>query len=377
MSRMFIFLAPLLLILVISCNPHKKDEARSGGEAGFDEDVEFLGKYTEVCVLCSVDDHMRIAIAPQWQGTVMTSCTTLGQLTSHGDVAYDTIEWNKSENSANRNLSIPLNQWGGEDRLTLWDGLPGTCCSPHPLALQTVSQPARTNAGDDTLFRYEAEGSRPADRADVRSFRVERAVQILGKSKVAMMLGIPLSSTIRSVAFLSTNVVRNTGSQPWDQQHGWFNLGLSGSVKPGPGQTLIVPCQGQQTGTPAPAGSRFLGDRLLIRSNGRLDLDESLFKSRENQTTGNYDAVRGVLTLVVSEQTTVAGVPCTSLENAAPAVAVQPGEAIERLRTTLHFQGTPNELDLIARQMLHLSITEISTAFDPVSEVNPPPSPEH
>jgi hypothetical protein len=377
MSRMLIFLAPLLLMQVISCNSKKKEKAQSDGDAGFNEDIDFLGKYTEICVLGSADDHMRVAIAPLWQGTVMTSCTSLGQLTSHGAVAYDAIEKNQSENSVNHNSSNPLNPWGGEDRLTVWDGLPGTCSSPHELSLQTVSHSAPANAEDDTLFRFEAVGSRPADGTGVRSFRVERAVQILGISKVAMLLGLPLSSTIRSVAFISTNVVRNTGPQPWDRQHGWFSLGLSGSVRPGPGQTLIVPCQARQRETPAPAGGRYLRDKLLIRSNGRLDLDEGLFKSRESQIVGNYDAVRGVLTLVESGPLTVAGMPSSGLENAAPSVAVQPGEAIERVRTTLHFQGPPAELDQIARKVLHLSIAEISTAFDPVRGDNPPPQPKH
>src|SRR3990170_4371077 len=74
----------------------------------FGEDVAFLKKYTEVVVLLDKSGKAKVAIAPAWQGRVMTS-------TARGDRGQS-FGWINRELIASGKLLPHINVFGGEDR---------------------------------------------------------------------------------------------------------------------------------------------------------------------------------------------------------------------------------------------------------------------
>jgi hypothetical protein len=79
--------------------------------ASFVDDIEFLRKHTEVIVLSSKDGQSKVAVAPAWQGRVMTS-------TAGGD-SGDGFGWINRELIASGKLQPHINVFGGEDRFWL------------------------------------------------------------------------------------------------------------------------------------------------------------------------------------------------------------------------------------------------------------------
>ena len=51
------------------------------------------------------------------------------------------------------------------------------------------------------------------------------------------------------------------------------------------------------------------------------------------------------------------------LESLSPAVALKPGQSIEHMQRTFHFEGDEQQLDQIARSVLGVSLREINTAL--------------
>jgi len=55
--------------------------------------------------------------------------------------------------------------------------------------------------------------------------------------------------------------------------------------------------------------------------------------------------------------------PFYELETSSPAAALNPGESLSHVHTTIHLQGEEKDLDPIARKILGVSLEEIKQAF--------------
>src|SRR5687768_6033931 len=77
----------------------------------FGADVAFLRQYTDVIVLRDAHGTAQVALAPAWQGRVMTS-TTAGE-------AGRSFGWINRELIASRTVQPHINVFGGEDRFWL------------------------------------------------------------------------------------------------------------------------------------------------------------------------------------------------------------------------------------------------------------------
>src|SRR5882757_2555257 len=79
--------------------------------ATFADDLAFLRKHTSVVLLADTAGQAQVAVAPAWQGRVMTSTAGGGTGTSYGWVNRDLIASGKF---------VPhINVFGGEDRFWL------------------------------------------------------------------------------------------------------------------------------------------------------------------------------------------------------------------------------------------------------------------
>ena len=84
---------------------------RSAAPPGFADEVAFLKHYVDVIVLSDERGSAKVAVAPAWQGRVMTS-------TAGGD-AGASFGWINRELIASGKLQPHINVFGGEDRFWL------------------------------------------------------------------------------------------------------------------------------------------------------------------------------------------------------------------------------------------------------------------
>jgi hypothetical protein len=363
------FMIPALLALLVSACDRRSDVGTAEDKAlTFNEDVKFLEAHATVSVLSCPVTSTRVAVVPQLLGAVMTSCPSLENGDSFGFVGYNAIERDSSLQSENPNsVNVPHDD-GGIDLLELVNGRPkGSSSGPGQMVVRPTPASKGSAAGEETRFQFEADGEISGDPAFPRPFHLERVVQILNKGTVATILGTPVSSTIRSVAVRTSNLLRNTGKQPWDAERGWVGLRLRGSVKPAGGQILVVPVPEASRPPQLAPGSgdscSYRDGTAFLKSSGSLDAGNDLFESRADHLVGLYDATRGILTFVQIKPATAAGVEFDHADRLPPPVPIAPGETIEQTRTTIHFEGGRSELDQIARQVLGVSLAEIETAF--------------
>lgn len=359
---------PALLALLVSACDRRGDVGKTEDNLlSFNEDVKFLEAHATVSVLSCPVTSTRVAVVPQLMGAVMTSCPSLENGDSFGFVGYNAIERDSSLQSENPNSMNAAHDEGGIDLLDLVNGRPeGNSSGPGQMVVRATPASKRP-AGEETRFQFEADGEIAGDPGSSRLFHLERVVQILNKGTVATILGTPVSSTIRSVAIRTSNLLRNTGKQPWDAERGWVGLRLRGSVKPGAGQILVVPVPEARRPPELAPGSGdsccYRDGTAFLKSSGSLDAGNDLFESKADRLVGLYDARRGILTLVQIKPATAAGVEFDHPDRLPPPVPIAPGETIEQTRTTIHFEGGRSELDPIARQVLGVSLAEIETVF--------------
>ena len=55
--------------------------------------------------------------------------------------------------------------------------------------------------------------------------------------------------------------------------------------------------------------------------------------------------------------------PFYEVESSSPSLPLQPGQSITHIQSTVHFEGTAEQLDPISRAALGVSIAEITAAF--------------
>ena len=79
--------------------------------ASFGADLAFLKRHTSVITLADETGRAQVAVAPAWQGRVMTSTAGGSDGPSFG--------WINRELIASRTLQPHMNAFGGEDRLWL------------------------------------------------------------------------------------------------------------------------------------------------------------------------------------------------------------------------------------------------------------------
>ncbi len=89
------------------------------GAANFGDDSTFLKQHTELIVLSANKGQSKVAVAPGWQGRVMTSSAQGNDGHSFG--------WINRELIASGKLQPHMNAFGGEDRF--WLGPEGGQCS--------------------------------------------------------------------------------------------------------------------------------------------------------------------------------------------------------------------------------------------------------
>ena len=377
----------------------------------FGDDVAFLRAHTDIIVLKDGRHAAQIALAPAWQGRVMTSTTS-------GDSGHS-FGWINRELITSGQPAPHMNAFGGEDRL--WLGPEGGQYSIYfskgtafdyahwfvPAALDTRSFHTVSRSSNRATFRSDfALTNYSGTRFDVT---VRREVKLLEPQTAWNDLGVPPAKRVSLVAYESNNTLINAGRAPWTKETGVLSIWILGMFAPSPSARIVVPIKaGPESDLGVKVTSDYFGaippERLkvteravFLRADGEFRSKIGINPRRSLGKVASYDADHGVLTIVQFNQPSEVSDYVNSLwrhqqnpyggdaanayndgpptpgakplgpffevESSSPAAVLSPGGSIEHTHRTIHLAGPEGELDRVARAVLGVSLTEIRAAF--------------
>jgi hypothetical protein len=383
----------------------------SAGAASFGDDAAFLKSHTDLIVLSDDKGLAKVAVAPAWQGRVMTSTA--------GADAGPSFGWINRELIASGKLVPHMNAFGGEDRF--WMGPEGGQFSiffakgtkfefndwftpavfdtlPYKVVRQSKDQAVFAN--EFTLTNYSGTQFEVA---------VNRVVRLLGTKAAWQKLGVKPSADVSLVAYETDNKITNAGKQAWRKDTGLLSIWILGMFTPSPGATIVVPIKpGPESELGVKVTSDYFGavppDRLVVKddviyfsADGKYRSKIGMNPKRSKGVSGSYDADNKVLTIV--QYTVPAGAtdyvnslwklqdnpyggdaancyndgpptpgakpmgPFFELESSSPAAALAPGKSLSHIHRTIHLSGSESALDSVARATLGVSLADIKAGL--------------
>ena len=373
----------------------------------FGDDVAFLQSHTPIVVLTSDDGRAQVAVAPGYQGRVMTSSADGRDGTSYGYLHRPGI----SAGVRQPHMTV----LGGEDRF--WRGPeggqyglyfpPGATFdnehwqTPEPIdwgGWPVVSQQPREVAFQKAMTVTNQSGTQ-------FKLRVDRAVRLLDGPAVAAALQQTPAAGLHVVAYESDNRITNTGKTAWERKTGLISIWILGMMRPSPQTTVVIPfVAGTEQARGPVVNDKYFGaipaDRLHVcdgaiffRGDGRKRGKIGVPRPRARDAAGSYDPASRVLTLIQftlpddardyvnsmwehQAQPFNGDVvnsyndgplgpgqpplgPFYELESSSPAAALAPGASIRHVHRTIHLQGAEADLDPVARAVLGVSLQQI------------------
>lgn len=215
----------LLLCLclgVISCGGKKGNNMETFEKGTFGYDLNYLAKKDSVILLRANDGKAQVVVSPKYQAKVFTSTTDGNTGKSLGYLNYKALEA--------ENFDEHMNGYGGENRL--WLGpeggkysiyfKPGTeqvydnWHTPKPFDIEawnvvSASDKSVSMSKDMEVTNY---------LGNLFQVKIDRNISIVEPSEIASLLGIELSPSIKTVGYLTDNVLINNGNTEWTEATG-------------------------------------------------------------------------------------------------------------------------------------------------------------
>ena len=400
----------MLMIALASCGATDRGE-RIPPDSPFDEDVEFLKKYSEVMVLTEPSGKSRIAVMPGLQARVMTSTAGPPQNLSYGWINRAFFEAGDT--------SIHMNAFGGEERI--WLGPEGGQFSiffdkDSAFTFDNWHTPRLIDLEAYDLIEQTAHSATFEKSATLRNYsgtvfhlRIQRGIRVLGADEALKKLGLTPAKDVALVSYETLNRLENRGQSAWRKESGLLSIWLLGMFNPSPGLTMVIPyVKGPASSLGPVVNDDYFGkvpeDRLKVadsviyfKGDGKYRSKIGLSPERARNIMGSYDPSGNTLTIVTFTKGAPGDVyvnskwemqdepfkgdvvnayndgppapgakpmgPFYELESSSPARELQPGEHIEHIQTTYHFHGEESALEPIAKALLGVSIGEIKAAF--------------
>jgi hypothetical protein len=379
--------------------------------ASFGDDTAFLKEYIELIVLSDRNGVGKVAVAPAWQGRVMTS-------TAGGD-AGPSFGWINRELIASKKIQPHINVFGGEDRF--WLGPEGGQFSIFfakgaKFELADWQTPAAIDTLPFQVVRQSRDRAVFASKFSLTNYTgtkfevaVNREVRVLDSDTAWKRLGVQPAKDVSLVAFESDNQITNAGKNAWEKETGLLSVWILGMFNPSPSATIVVPIhEGPEAELGVKVTSDYFGsippERLVVKdsviyfaADGEYRSKIGISPKRSKAVLGSYDADNRILTIVQFSQR--AGVadyvnslwklqdnpyggdaansyndgppspgakplgPFYELESSSPAAALAPGKSLSHVHRTIHLVGAEAALDAVARTTLGVSLAEISSAL--------------
>ena len=379
--------------------------------ASFGDDAAFLKSHTELIVLSDEQGLAKVAVAPAWQGRVMTSTA--------GADAGPSFGWINRELIASGKLLQHMNAFGGEDRF--WMGPEGGQFSIFfakgakfefadwftPAAFDTLPFKVVRQARDKAVFASEFSLTNySGTRFEVA---VNREVRLLSTKAAWQKLGVKPSGDVTLVAYESDNKITNAGKNAWKKDTGLLSIWILCMFTPSPSATIVVPIKaGLESELGVKVTSDYFGqvppDRLVVKDNviyfsadGKYRSKIGINPKRSKGVSGSYDADNKVLT--IAQYNVPAGVtdyvnslwklqdnpfggdaancyndgpatpgakpmgPFYEIESSSQAAALAPGKSLSHIHRTVHLSGPELALDKVAQATLGVSLADIKAGL--------------
>lgn len=388
----------------------------------YEEDVAFLKKHTAIVELSA--GGSRVAIAPAYQGRVMTSAAAGPASPAFGWINPEVIATGIKPEAERADLAKHIHVFGGEERLWFGpEGGPFALFFPPKVeqvfanwktppvmdteAFEAVGKPSATEATFAKSFQL------PNRAGSIFSMDVRRTITLASGTELAEILGKPLPEGVQAVAYTTANAVKNSGEKAWTRETGAPSIWLLGMFKPTPRTTIVIPFK---PGDASELGPRANTDYFGKIPDSRIAYGEStiFFKGdgtergklgippkRSKGIAGSWQADTGTLTLVVIQPSKIIASeswpyvdsqwkedvdpfggdvinsyndgppepgakplgPFYELESSSPALLLKPGESHTHTQTTAHLTGSREALDAIAASALGVGLDVIEKAL--------------
>ena len=375
----------------------------------FGDDADFLSRHTDLVVLNSCRPAL-VAVAPGFQGRVMTSTTGGREGPSFGWVNNDFIE------SGRRGTAF--DNYGGEDRFWLGPeaGQFGLWFQAGKAAgMDNFRTPEGLNSGQFVVTSRGRGSVALAASFDVTNYSgtlfevaVKRVIDVLPRERMAAHLAVTCPGGISYVGFQSTNILANVGPKPWTRAAGLLSVWTLGMFNPLPRGLVIVPFVAgtEKDMGPMPSSDYFsqvpperfwlAANLLFFRCDGQFRSKLGVSNRRAQRVLGSYDPDGGTLTIVqfnlpsgaaglsyvnsrwempqknpydgdavnsYNDGPAKPGGPSLGgfyeLETSSPAAELAPDESVTHVHRTFHFTGPLDKLNSIARQVLGVDLTTV------------------
>ena len=400
----------LLSLLLAVCSLTVAGCGLQNGHA-FREDVAFLAEHTDVIVLSGESGENQVAVVPQMQGRIMTS-TARGA----GGLSFG---WMNRELIASGEFVEHINVFGGEDRF--WLGPEGGQFSIFfekgvPFDLEHWYTPAPIDTEPFALVRRTPNTASFMREMQLTNYsgtkfklRVDRDIRLIEGEQARAKLGFAPDDSLGFVAFESVNRLTNIGIDPWKKETGLLSIWILGMFNPSPQTTIVIPYRPGPVDELGPVvNDEYFGkipdDRLIVdedviffKGDGQYRSKLGLSPYRARSVLGSYDALNKVLTIVrynkpedetdyvnsmweLQDKPYAGDVvnsyndgppapgaepmgPFYELETSSPAAALGPGQTIRHVHSTFHLQGSEAALNVVAQEVLGVTLEKITTAF--------------
>jgi hypothetical protein len=390
----------IILFLMSAC----KEQADQKGTFAYD--LAFLKKHhTDLVLLKDPSGGAQVIILPAYQGRVMTSTADGENGISFGWINYDLITEGK--------FSEQFTALGGEERF--WLGPEGGQFSlyfkkgadftfnnwvvPRPID----SEPFNLISATETEAKFEKDMHLENYSGTMFDLKVSRNISLLDKNSLNELLGLELSSDIRSVGFQSENILTNIGTETWNERKGLLSVWVLSMLKSNDQTNVVIP---YKKGDSLSLGKIVTDDYFGKLDSDRLKIKDGylLFKADAKQRSkigvspkralpiaGSYDAENNVLT--ISQFTLPEGVTSYvnstwkiqddpfvgdavnaytdgpiegkqmgkfyEIESSSPALSLAPGAKATHIHRTIHLSGSTEKLNEIALKVFGLSLNQL------------------
>ncbi len=382
----------------------------SGKSSTFGEDLDFLRKHTEVIVLTGTPGKAQLAIAPEYQGRVMTS-TAEGP----GGLSFG---WINRQRINSEKIEPHFNVFGGEERF--WIGPEGGQFSIYfpkgaPFDFEHWQVPAVIDTEPFDVVSKESGEARFVKKTSLTNWsgttfeiRIDRTIRLLDKTEAADKIGTPLNDSVSVVAYETESKITNVGENEWKKETGLLSIWILSMFTPSPGTTVVIPFNKGDEKTLGPkVNDEYFGkvpaerlivkdDMLFFKADGKHRSKIGLSAKRAKPILGSYDEKNRVLTLVqytkpenatdyldnswkIQEKPYSGDAinsyndgplkdgsqlgPFYELETLSPALSLKPNERGTHIHSVFHFVGPQKELDRISKATLGVGIKKISNAM--------------
>jgi len=376
--------------------------------ATYGSDIDFLNsKQVEILELTSSDGLSRIAVAPDYQGRVMTSTAGGYSGDSYGWINYKLIQ---------SGLVDPqVNHVGGEDRF--WLGPEGGPFSFYfkkgdeqnfenwfvPKVIDSERFDVAETSSSSITFSKNA--VLPNASGIFFNIGIERTLSILSRSEIEKRLSLEIPKDLKFVAFQSENKITNLGTEAWTRQTGLPSIWILGMFNPTPTTTVFIPYNEHGSGNIVNTDyfEKVTPDRMILKNgilffkiDGAYRTKIGIPASRAKALCGSYDSEKNVLTVVGynlpdhpagymnsrwgNQEDPFAGDvvnsyndgpvadgsimgPFYEIETSSPGAALSPGQSLKHLMRVMHFQGEKSSLDPLVQKLFGIKLNQMEGVF--------------